>query len=1052
MIKRSLRLAIVLGAIAAGAFDGRLRAGAQAVTSEAPSPERAQDQRPPAGSPFSTLPGFRVERVTPTDKTESYIVITFDSLGRPVVSQSTSGSGSSPRVLLDKDGDGIYESEQIISDKINTCHGLFFVGRTLYADCLGRVDGDPENVEASSAGGSAGGAGARGRGQAAGRGRGNANGIPGLYKLTDTNGDDVADTVERVARYINGMGDHGPHAIRRAPDGTINVVIGNNTFIDDAIEDATTTPNFRNMKERQFLPAWRDPRFGNSTKEGTHGTLLRLEEDKKQFAVLFSGLRNTYDFAFTTNGEAFLFDSDMEWDVNAPWYREIATVHVIPGGDYGYRNGTGKFQDDYFDIVPAVRHLRRGSPVGVETYESYAYPTSFFDNLFEADWSRGRLLYTALTPKGATYTGRNDLAEFIHGEPMPITDIEVGPDGNLYFTTGGAAGQGGLYKVTWTGATPPAPDMRGILAVVRQPQPLSSWGWARIEAAKAQLGAAFATQLEQLARNSSAASADRARAVLELQRHGPVPNVALLRTLATDRDPAVRAAAVFAAGLETSDGAKAVAAAALRDTDELVKRRAAEALIRQGLHDASPSFAPVADLYALLNDRDRLVRYAGRLALEHTPRADWAPRVRAETNVVGQTEGLLALIDTSTSAADLTPVFDKVLALMSRANLPVDQKIRVLRTFEIAATATPDGVDPTIRQRVHDTLIGQFPARIDAPAADTYVACAAETPETTADGCQQVMWTHHLAKVLAYTGQPDAIGKILAVMPQGNDDQPGQIDFMYALRVIDTGWTPAEKQQLIAWFGKASKWRGGATFAGQMNNIFLASVDVLTDAEKQLAYDAAPLYAPLTPDEVTSAESGRGAAGGRRGAAPGGRAGAPALPATARAVPLDRQERYDNLVFPRGGGPGSLAGRGGAPDAASGAHVFETACASCHRFGSMGSATGGPDLTGIGTRMLRRDVLRAIFFPSEKVDPQYATTVITTRDHRTVRGLVVGEDNARVTLKTADAPEPIAVQKSDIASRTTEATSIMPADLVDQIGNDRSIADVVAYLMNGSAR
>jgi putative heme-binding domain-containing protein len=118
----------------------------------------------------------------------------------------------------------------------------------------------------------------------------------------------------------------------------------------------------------------------------------------------------------------------------------------------------------------------------------------------------------------------------------------------------------------------------------------------------------------------------------------------------------------------------------------------------------------------------------------------------------------------------------------------------------------------------------------------------------------------------------------------------------------------------------------------------------------------------------------------------------------------------------------------------------------------MGSTTGGPDLTGIGTRMLRRDVLRAIFFPSEKVDPQYATTVITTRDHRTVRGLVVGEDNARVTLKTADAPEPIAVQKSDIASRTTEATSIMPADLVDQIGNDRSIADVVAYLMNGSAR
>ena len=110
----------------------------------------------------------------------------------------------------------------------------------------------------------------------------------------------------------------------------------------------------------------------------------------------------------------------MEWDVNAPWYREVRTAHMIPGGDAGYRNGTGKYQDEYFDTLPALRHTRRGSPVGVEVYQSYAYPPSFFDNLFEADWSRGRLLYTALTPSGATYTGREDLAEFVHGEPMPI--------------------------------------------------------------------------------------------------------------------------------------------------------------------------------------------------------------------------------------------------------------------------------------------------------------------------------------------------------------------------------------------------------------------------------------------------------------------------------------------------------------------------------------------------------------------------------------------------------------------------------------------------------
>ena len=40
---------------------------------------------------------------------------------------------------------------------------------------------------------------------------------------------------------------------------------------------------------------------------------------------------------------------------------------MIPGGDGGYRNGTGKFQNSYFDVLPAIRHLRRGSPVGLET-------------------------------------------------------------------------------------------------------------------------------------------------------------------------------------------------------------------------------------------------------------------------------------------------------------------------------------------------------------------------------------------------------------------------------------------------------------------------------------------------------------------------------------------------------------------------------------------------------------------------------------------------------------------------------------------------------------
>ncbi|MCC7044336.1 MAG: c-type cytochrome [Acidobacteria bacterium] len=1034
MRRRSLVLASALTVSAIAGLSTWTQARQQAP---APSPDRAQDQRAPEGSPFSTLPGFSVVRVTPADKTESYIVITFDSQGRPVVGQSASGSGSHPRTLIDANGDGIFEAEKIISEQLNTCHGLFFEGRTLYANCFGprdvALDGPAPAPPPAAAG------------RAGGPGGGGQQGIPGFYRLEDADGDDVYERLERINRYVaNGMGDHGPHAIRRGPDGTIVHMIGNNTFIPDTLIDEATTPNFRNLKERQFLPAWRDPRFGNSTKEGIHGPLIRYQPENRKFSLQYTGLRNAYDFAYNISGEAFTFDSDMEWDVNAPWFREINTKHMIPGGDGGYRNGTGKFQNSYFDVLPAIRHLRRGSPVGVETYQAYAYPTRFFDNLFEADWSRGRLLYTALTPNGATYTGREDLAEFVHGEPMPITDLEVAPDGNIYFTTGGANGTGGLYKIVWNGARPTQPDMTGILAVVRQPQPLSSWGWAAIEAVKARMGAAqFGAELEKLARSASAAPADRVRAILEMQRHGAAPSAAMMRALVTDSNADVRAAIVYVAGVQNNADARAVAAAALRDASPVVTRRAAESLVRQGLTPSQPSFAPIADIYALLGHADPFVRYSGRLALEHTPRSEWAPRVLAETNLTAQTEGLLALANTRTSEADLAPVFDRIVTLMRRTNLSATDKTRVLRVFQVAATETSTGVSANIKKQVYDALINQFPARAAVSTGETLTGCQNRHPDTNQAACDTHVMSHHMARVLAYTGEPGVISKVLAVIPDGDNDQPGQIGYMYALRMIDGGWSDAEKKQMIAWFGRASKWRGGSTFAGHLNNIFDASVDALTEAEKQMAYAAAPLFAPLTIEEVTAAagRGGRGGGGGRAG-------GAPALPATARQVPINSQERYDNLVFPRGSGPGSLAGRGGAPNPTAGMQTFQESCAGCHRFGTTGN-NHGPNLSSIGKDMLRRDILRHIFFPDERVADRYQTTVLALKDGSQVRGLVIAETPQTLTVVTAASPNsPSTIQKTNVATRNTERESIMPQDLPDRVG-DQNIANVVAFLMEG---
>ncbi len=621
-----------------------------------------------AGVKFSTLPGFAIERMNPPDKGDSYVVITFDSLGRLVVSKEQ----DFPRILLDNDKDGIYESEKVISDKIRNCQGLWFEGRTLYAACA--MVPTPEQIAAAPPPAPGG-----------GRGGPNINNRAGIFRLEDTNGDDVADTFEILA-MAGSIQEHGPHAIRRRPDGGFSVIVGNNETIGDLALDLTS-PVLKD-KDAQFLPYFAN--FGQSAREGAHSAIFDWNPATKKFRVFSGGNRNAYDYAYNLAGEAFLFDSDMEWDIGLPWYREVRTAHQILNGNYGYRNGSGKYPQYYIDSLPPTRDLGRGSPVGVEVYSSYAYPREFFDNLFEADWSRGRLLYTALTPAGATYTTRTDRAEFVHGEPFNITDVEVGPDGLMYFTTGGRSTTGGLWRLRYTGTVPAAPDMTGILAVVRQPQPLSSWGWAAIEKVKATMGANFGGELEKIARSASAPGMDRARAIYEMQRHGVAPSAALLSALVKDGNADVRAAVTFVAGVQ-GEAAKAVAAAALKDREAAVRRRAGEAIVRMGQSPDKPSLLPVADVYGLLNDTDRFVRWAGRIAIEHTPRADWKDRVLAETNPLGAIEGMLAWVRTA-GGESLQPVLDKQFAMLKQTNLSAGDRLRLYRTLMYTTTEVKGGL------------------------------------------------------------------------------------------------------------------------------------------------------------------------------------------------------------------------------------------------------------------------------------------------------------------------------------------------------------------------
>jgi putative heme-binding domain-containing protein len=94
--------------------------------------------------------------------------------------------------------------------------------------------------------------------------------------------------------------------------------------------------------------------------------------------------------------------------------------------------------------------IGKGSPTAVRFGRRSNFPQQYREDcLFILDWAYGRILAVRLTPNGSSYRG--EAKPFVQGKPLNVTDLEFGPDGALYFITGGRKTQSALYRVRYTG-------------------------------------------------------------------------------------------------------------------------------------------------------------------------------------------------------------------------------------------------------------------------------------------------------------------------------------------------------------------------------------------------------------------------------------------------------------------------------------------------------------------------------------------------------------------------------------------------------------------------
>jgi len=264
----------------------------------------------------------------------------------------------------------------------------------------------------------------------------------GLYRLEDSNNDDQYDKIT-LLKSLQGQGEHGPHTAVLSPDGkSIYVIAGNFTRIPemDSYRRGSDTARLDNL-----LPLIKDP-GGHDNVVNTHGGwIAHTDSIGSKWELIASGFRNPFDMAFNEDGEIFTYDSDMEWDFGLPWYRPTRICHVTSGSEFGWRQGTEKWSPSYPDNSPPILNIGQGSPTSVFSGQNARFPEKYRKSIYAFDWSFGIVYAIQVQPQGASYSAKAE--EFISGAPLPLTDGIIGPDGALYFLTGGRRLESDLYRV-----------------------------------------------------------------------------------------------------------------------------------------------------------------------------------------------------------------------------------------------------------------------------------------------------------------------------------------------------------------------------------------------------------------------------------------------------------------------------------------------------------------------------------------------------------------------------------------------------------------------------
>ncbi len=875
--RRGVRLLAVIGLTAsiAGAQEEELREGFDDDWETAGDPEYAGEPywykpghplHPAEATSITTLPGFLAERLlTPPRELGSWTALTVDPKGRLIVAGQHEAGLYRITAPQGEDGSSEVRFEKLrgAAERMGWSHGLHYAFDSLYVTVA------EENGKAPT----------------------------GLYRLRDTDGDDQFDE-SRLLLALDASGEHGPHNVITGPDGeSLYMICGNGTPLPSEVTK-------RRPVATEGVDHLMPPGFGRST-HTTAGWVVRFEPDGSDWELISSGLRNSFDLAFNRAGDLFTFDSDMEWDLGAPWYRPARICHLVSGAEFGWRPDAGIWPEYYEDSVAPAANVGPASPTGLAFGYGARFPAKYQNALFVCDWTFATIHAVHLEPEGSGY--RAEVEEFVGGRGLPLTDLIVGGDGALYFIVGGRRLGSALYRVRYTGEE----DVGEI-------------------------------------------------------RTGPEPPV--------------------------------------EEGKQHALRRELEAL-----HGRAPA-GGIEQVWPYLEDRDRGVRFAARVALESYPVNSWRERVWEPAGSGAPVNALLALAR-QCGWEDQAKVLAKIVQAPFET-LSGEGQLRVLRVAELAFSRGGEAVEH-LGPEVRNWLRPHF------PSSDSTV-------------------NRELSRLLCFLGDASVIDPALDLMMADLGDRPAlgsgsfvrnpkygiavrdmieaapRIERMHHAQMllwIEEGWSGEQRRRYFELIAEAlAVSKGGHQYREFWERIRELALDRLSPNEREEFEDIGEDTAtPLTE-------------------------GLPLPEGPGREWTLESALELSESGFRDG-------------DLVNGRRMYAAAgCIVCHRFRGEGGSSG-PDLSAIGQRFTTRDLLEATIHPSRAISDQYRVVILETGDGRSFSGRMVSRDE-KVTRLATDLMRPgqsIEIANAEIRRVTPVPLSTMPSGLLNAL-NERELRDLLAYL------